>query len=47
MPTKGKRVTAAKVKTAVKGGKATKRRKPLVSGTRTKDGGVEIKPSFR
>lgn len=47
MATKGKRVTAAKVKSAVKGGRTAKRRKPLESGKRTKDGGVEIKMSFK
>lgn len=47
MATKGKRVTATKVKKAVAGGRTTKRKKPLVSGTRTRDGGVEVKMSFK
>lgn len=45
--TKGRRVTAAKVKKAVSGGSKAKRKKPLVFGTRTRDGGVEIKMSFK
>ena len=36
MATKGKRVTAAKVKSAVKGGRTAKRRKPLESAKRTR-----------
>lgn len=43
---KGKRVTAAKVKSAVDGGRKTKRKKPLVSGKRTRDGGIEVKMAF-
>ncbi|MBO4763232.1 MAG: hypothetical protein J5485_01190 [Candidatus Methanomethylophilaceae archaeon] len=39
MATKGKRVTAAKVKSAVKGGRTAKRRKPLESAKRTREGG--------